>query len=66
MKTFSEVRNRKVSGKVVYDKRISRIPVKIIDTAKGFAVHIDGDLLDTFKNLQQAKKSAEIAIKELK
>lgn len=66
MKTFTELRNKKLTGKVVFDKRIQRVPVKIVKDIKGFTAYVDGDKLDTYRSAREAKKSAETAIKELK
>ena len=65
MKTFSEVRNTKPQGEVVYDKKINRIPTKILKDGKGFTTYIDGDKLDTFRSENDAKKAITMAIKEL-
>lgn len=67
MKTFGQLREAvKPQGKVVFDKKIDRIPVKIVKDKKGFTVHIDGDMLDTFKTQAEAEKTAKTVIKELK
>lgn len=50
---------------VVYKKRHGKIPVEITKDSTGFTVHIDGDVLDTYKDMQHAKKSMETALKEL-
>ena len=65
MKTFTELRNKKLTGKVVFDKRIRRVPVKIVKGAKGFTAYVDGDKLDTYRSEREAKRSTETAIKEL-
>ena len=65
MKTFSEVRKQKPQGEVVYDKKINRIPTKILKDGKGFTAYIDGDKLDTFRSENDAKKAITMAIKEL-
>ena len=67
MKTFQEIREAaKPKGDVVFDKKIDRVPVKITKTSKGFVLHVDGDLLDTFKSQKEAEKTAQTVIKELK
>ena len=65
MKTFSEIRQRKPSGEVVWSKKYRRIKTEIRKTAKGFVAYIDGDMLDTFRSQTDAQKSIETAIKEL-
>ena len=65
MKTFSEVRNKKPQGEVVYDKKINRIPTKVLKDNNGFTAYIDGDKLDTFRSENDAKKAITMAIKEL-
>ena len=47
-------------------KKINRVPVKITKTSKGFVLHVDGDMLDTFKSQSEAEKTAQTVIKELK
>jgi len=65
MKTFSEVRNKKPKGDLVYSKKHKRIATSVYKTPKGFVAYIDGDLLDTFRSERDAVKSIETAIKEL-
>ena len=65
MKTFSELREKKTQGKVVYDKKINRISTKVMKDSKGFTAYIDGDKLDTFRSENDAKKAITMAIKEL-
>lgn len=65
MKTLQELRQKKLSGNVVFSKRIQRVPVKIVKDVKGFTAYVDGDKLDTYRSEREAKKSAETAIKEL-
>jgi len=65
MKTFSEMRNKKPAGDLVYNKKHKRIGTQVYKTRKGFAAYIDGDLLDTFRSEKDAIKSIETAIKEL-
>jgi hypothetical protein len=65
---ISELKSKEPKGKVVLNKKINRIPVKIIELDKGnlpFVVYIDGDKLDEFKSLKDAEKSATKVIKEL-
>ena len=63
MKAFSEV--RKMSGEVVFDKKIKRIPVKIMKDKNNFVAYIDGDKLDKFRSERDAKRAIDMAIKEL-
>lgn len=67
MKTFGQIREAVASkGKVVFNKKISRVPVKIVQDSKGFVLYIDGDMLDTFKSQKEAEKTAQTVVKELK
>lgn len=69
MKTFQQIREAikpKSKGKVVFDKKIDRVPVRIEKDAKGFHVYIDGDFLDTFKSQKEAEKTATTVVKELR
>ena len=65
MKTFSELREKKTQGEVVYDKKINRISTKVLKDRKGYTAYIDGDKLDTFRSENDAKKAITMAIKEL-
>jgi len=65
MKYFSEVRNKKPKGDLVYSKKHKKVTCAVYKTAKGFEAYIDGDLLDTFRSEKDAVKSIETAIKEL-
>jgi len=67
MKTFNQIREaaKKVSGDIVFNKKINKIPVVITKDAKGFTAYVDGDKLDTFKSQKEAQKSAETIVKEL-
>jgi hypothetical protein len=65
MKTFSEVRNSKVKGDLVYNKKHKRITTQVYKTRKGYSAYVDGDLLDNFRSEKDAVKSIETAIKEL-
>lgn len=67
MKTFGQLREAIASkGKVVFSKKIDKVPVKIVKDSKGFVLYIDGDILDTFKNQKEAEKTAQTVVKELK
>lgn len=63
MITFKELRE---ATKVVFNKKMMGVPVVISKTDKGYETKIDGDVLDTFKTQDEAEKSAETVIKELK
>jgi hypothetical protein len=66
MKTFGQVREAVLpKGQVVFNKKINKIPVKIIKEPKGFSVYIDGDKLDIFKSQKEAEKTAQTVVKEL-
>lgn len=65
MKLFTEIRKSAPKGDVVFDKRINRLPVKIMKDSKGYTAYIDGDKLDTFRSEKDAKKGIDFAIKEL-
>jgi len=65
MINFSELRQRNPKGEVVWSKRYRRIKTEIQKTDKGFVAYVDGDMLDTFRNMRDAQKSIETAIKEL-
>lgn len=66
MKDFKDIREaKKMTGETVFDKKIKRIPVKIVKDAKGFTAYVDGDKLDTFRNEKDAKRGIDTIIKEL-
>lgn len=63
MLNFRQLRE---ASKTVFNKKIERVPVKIVKDTKGFTVFIDGDKLDTFKSQSEAEKTAKTVVKELK
>jgi len=65
MKSFTEIRKKSPSGKVVFDKKIAKFPVKIYKDGNGYTAYIDGDLLDTYRSEKDAKRGIDFAIKEL-
>ena len=65
MKSFTEIRKKTPSGEVVFDKKVNRMPVKIVKDKKGFTAYIDGDRLDTYRSEKDAKRGIDFAIKEL-
>ena len=67
MKLFSDIREakKKPTGEVVFDKKMNRVPVKIMKDKNRFVAYIDGDKLDAFRSEKDAKKAIQMAIKEL-
>jgi len=69
MKTFLQLRElagRKPIGKVVFDKKINRIPVKVNNEKNKFVVYIDGDRLDAYNSQREAEKAALEFMKQYK
>lgn len=64
MKTFSTLR-QSLSEKVVFNKKMGRVPVVITKNTKGFELKIDGDLVDTLKNQKDAEATAQQILKDL-
>ena len=61
MKTFTELREltgKKPEGKVVFDKKIQRVSVKIHKETNGFVAYVDGDRLDVYKSQKEAEKAS--------
>ena len=69
MKTYktliTELAGRKPEGKVVFKKTIKKIPALITQGKDGFVAYVDGDHLDHYDSLNDAKKAIEKVIKEL-
>jgi hypothetical protein len=63
VKTFQQIRESK--DKVVFNKTMSKYPVVITKTAKGFHLTIDGDSVDTFKSQKEAESTAKQVLKDL-
>lgn len=61
MKTFADVRKSKSTEKI-----IDGIKVKFQNDPKGIAVHIEGDKLDVYPDMQKAVKMANEFIRQLK
>ena len=61
MKKFEDLREN-----VVYNKKINRVPVKIIKKSNKFEVQIDGDKLDTYASQKEAEKMAAEFVKQYK
>ena len=59
-------RNIREKTSVVLDTKISRIPVKISKDKNMFVVHIDGDMLDSYKTQKEAEKMAKEFVKQYK
>lgn len=64
MKTFSSMR-QSLEEKVVYNKKMGRIPVVITKTSKGFELKIDGDMVDNLKTQKDAEATAKQILKDL-
>lgn len=64
MKTFSTLR-QSLSEKVVFNKKMGRVPVVITKNTKGFELKIDGDLVDTLKTQNDAEATAKQILKDL-
>lgn len=61
MKRFEELREN-----VVFNKKIGRVPVKIIKKGNKFETHIDGDKLDSYASKAEAEKMAKEFVKQYK
>ena len=69
MKTFLELREltgRKPEGKMVFNKKISRIPVMVHKERNGFVAYVDGDRLDVYRSQREAEKAAKEFVKQYK
>lgn len=64
MKTFSSLR-QSLSEKVVYNKKLGRVPTVITKVSKGFELKIDGDKVDVFKSEKDALDTAKKILKDL-
>jgi len=68
-KTFRNIRElagRKPSGEMVFNKKISGLPVMIHKEKNVFVVYIDGDRLDDYKSQKEAEKMAKEFVKQYK
>jgi hypothetical protein len=66
MKTFLDIREKKLSSDKVVDKgKMKRISYEIRFDGKEYHAYIDGDYLDKFRKQPDAKKAIQLAIKEL-
>lgn len=69
IKTFKEIielAGRHPAGKMVFNKKISRVPVMIHKERNVFVVYIDGDRLDAYKSQKEAERMAKEFIKQYK
>jgi len=69
MKNFVQIRElagRKPKGQVVLNKRINRVPIKIMKDMGKFVGYIDGDRLDTYKSQKEAEKAIMTFLKQYK
>lgn len=67
-KTFAQLREKvsHPSGKMVFDKKISGVPVMIHKQKNDFVVFIDGDKLDSYSTQAEAEKMAKEFVKQYK
>jgi|TARA_B110000444_G_scaffold100943_1_gene95430 hypothetical protein len=69
MYTFSQLREltgRKPIGKVVFDKKINRVSVRVNNEKNKFVAYIDGDRLDVYNSQKEAEKAATEFMKQYK
>ena len=69
MKNFVQIRElagRKPRGQVVFNKKINRMPVKIMKDMGKFVGYIDGDRLDAYRSQKEAEKAILTFLKEYK
>ena len=64
MKTFSSIR-QSLSEKVIYNKKLGKVPTIITKVSKGFELKIDGDKVDIFKTEKDALNTAKQILKDL-
>ena len=64
MKTFSNLR-QSLSEKVVYNKKLGRVPTVITKVSKGYELKVDGDKVDVFKSEKDALDTAKQILKDL-
>lgn len=65
MKSFKQIREKKMKGDSVYKKKMGKYPVEVVKDKKGYVAFIDGDKLDTFRSEKDAIKGIQMAMKEL-
>ncbi len=69
MYTFSQLREltgRKPIGKIVFDKKINRVSVRVNNEKNKFVAYIDGDRLDVYNTQREAEKAATEFMKQYK
>mgnify|MGYP003973063031 CR=1 FL=1 len=69
IKTFKEIielTGRHPAGKMVFNKKINKVPVMIHKERNVFVVYIEGDRLDAYKTQREAEKMAKEFIKQYK
>ena len=69
MYTFSQLREltgRKPIGKVVFDKKINRVSVRVNNEKNKFVAYIDDDRLDVYNTQREAEKAATEFMKQYK
>ena len=64
MKLFKELRES-TKGKLVHDKKYGKYKAQIYQDGAKFHAYLDGDRLDTLRNLEDAQKSIETMVKAL-
>lgn len=66
-KEFTQIRERKSGhpkGDMVFNKKISNVPVMIHKEKSDFVVYIDGDKLDAYGSQKEAEKMAKEFVKQ--
>jgi|TARA_B110000902_G_scaffold262712_1_gene340155 hypothetical protein len=69
MKKFSEIREAKKKmppGEHVFDTKISGISVMVHKIKNKFVTYVDNDKLDTFRDLNTAKRAGAEFVKQYK
>ena len=61
-----ELAGRKPIGKVVFDKKINRVSVRVNNEKNKFVAYIDGDRLDVYNSQKEAEKAATEFMKQYK
>ena len=51
---------------MVFNKKISRIPVMVHKERNGFVAYVDGDRLDVYRSQREAEKAAKEFVKQYK
>ena len=69
MKKFREIREAKKKappGEKIWNKKVSGIDVLVNKNGKMFQTYVDGDMLDEFPSLHNAKKAGLEFVKQAK